>query len=790
MRTDIILHNPKTEFFGHPQVSVQLSLNQMDSIDDAILLPEILFVTSFPPRECGIATFSQDLIAALKDQFEHSFNCSICALESEAEQHVYPIQPRFILNTSQRNAFVKTAFLINHSDNIDLVVIQHEFGFFADKELDFKLFFENILKPIVFVFHTVLPSPGRELLDKIQDMAAISASIVVMTNDAAKILIDDYNIAAYKISVIPHGTHLVLPLNKSTLKKKYNLAGFKVLSTFGLLGSSKSIETTLMALPEILLHHPDVLFLVLGKTHPAIVKKDGEKYRHYLESLVLSLKLENNVRFVNEYLSLPNLLEYLQLTDIYLFTSKDPNQAVSGTFSYAISSGCPVISTPIPHAKEVFRDGGGVIIGFEDSLNLADEAIALLDDEFRRNEISLNSFHKMASTVWQNSAISYGLLFDKLITSDFHLNFRIPVFNLNHIRRMTTDLGMIQFAKLSIPDYNSGFTLDDNARALISIAQHYELFHTENDLALVKIYLNFIARCMQPNGIFLNYIDTNKEFTQQNYSENLEDSNGRAIWALGYLYSLKNILPDSLLNLSIDLVKKALPQLLKIHSTRAMAFIIKGLHYIDSQDCQIVLEELAKRMALMYKHEKNNQWFWFERYMTYANGLLPEAMLCAYTTTYDEEYRIIALESFDFLLSIILSEDKIKVISNKGWLMKDSFNHLQIGGEQPIDVAYTILALERFYTVFKKDIYKQKMKIAFNWFLGANHLNQIVYNPRTGGCYDGLEETHVNLNQGAESSISYLLSRLAICRILESEKGNYIYAIPSSVLIIDDIEIS
>jgi len=195
-------------------------------------------------------------------------------------------------------------------------------------------------------------------------------------------------------------------------------------------------------------------------------------------------------------------------------------------------------------------------------------------------------------------------------------------------------------------------------------------------------------------------------------------------------------------------------------------------------------------MALMYKHEKNNQWFWFERYMTYANGLLPEAMLCAYTTTYDEEYRIIALESFDFLLSIILSEDKIKVISNKGWLMKDSFNHLQIGGEQPIDVAYTILALERFYTVFKKDLYKQKMKIAFNWFLGANHLNQIVYNPRTGGCYDGLEETHVNLNQGAESSISYLLSRLAICRILESDKGNYIYAIPSSVLIIDDIEIS
>jgi glycosyltransferase involved in cell wall biosynthesis len=790
MRTDIIVHNPQTDSLSRSKVTIQLSVNQMDSVDHAVHLPEILFVTSFPPRECGIATFSQDLIAALQSQFEQSFECSICALESDAEQHVYPIQPRFVLNTNQRNSFVKTAFLINHSENIDLVVIQHEFGFFADKEPEFKMFYENILKPVVFVFHTVLPSPSQDLLEKIQDMAAISASIVVMTNDAANILTNEYNIAAYKITVIPHGTHLVLPLNKITLKKKYGLDGFKVLSTFGLLGRSKSIETTLIALPEIILHHPDVFFLILGKTHPSIVKKDGESYRKYLESLVVELNLENHVRFVNEYLSLPTLLEYLQLTDIYLFTSKDPNQAVSGTFSYAISSGCPVISTPIPHAKEVFRDGGGVIIDFQDSLHLADEAIALLDDEFRRNEISLNSFHKMASTVWQNSAISYGLLFDKLITTDFHLNFRIPIIDLSHIRRMTSELGMVQFAKLSIPDYHSGFTLDDNARALISIAQHYELYQNESDLVLIEVYLNFIAKCMQPNGVFMNYIDTNQKFTQQNYSENLEDSNGRAIWALGYLHSLKDILPDSLLIKSTELVNIALPQLLKIHSTRAMAFIIKGLHYIDNEECLEVLDELANRMALMYKHEKNNQWFWFERYLTYANGLLPEAMLCAYTSTYNEDYRIIALESFDFLLSIILPDDRIKVISNKGWLMKDSNNFQQIGGEQPIDVAYTILALERFYSVFKKDIYKQKLKIAFSWFLGANHLNQIVYNPRTGGCYDGLEEYHVNLNQGAESTLSYLLSRLAMSRILNSDKGNYIYAIPSNVSIMDQADIS
>jgi glycosyltransferase involved in cell wall biosynthesis len=728
-------------------------------------LPEILFITSFPPRECGIATYSQDLIHALNLQFEDSFITSICALESANEKHTYSTPPKFILNTDKLNSFANTSYNINKDTNIKLVVMQHEFGFFASKELEFESMFERITKPIVFVFHTVLPKPDENLKLKVQTMSNIASAVIVMTQDAATILMEEYNIAHYKITVIPHGTHLVPPLDRNKLKRNYRLTGRKVLSTFGLLGSSKSIETSLDALPAIIKLHPEVLFLILGKTHPSIVKHEGEKYRSMLEEKVKTLHLQDNVRFVNEYLQLNVLLEYLQLSDIYLFTSNDPMQAVSGTFSYAVSSGCPVVSTPIPHAREVLKDNNGIIIDFGNSNQLTEAVLLLLEDEKLREKISSNSFHKMSSTAWQNSAIAHALLFKKLTENSLSLNYKIPSINIQHVKKMTSEIGMLQFCKISIPDIHSGYTLDDNARALIAICQHYELFQDKLDLSLISTYLKFIHSCQLQNGKFLNYVNEKKHFTEQNFSENLEDSNGRAIWALGYLISLRSILP---LHISIEaetILEKALPNVEKIHSTRAMAFIIKGLHYQNKNENTFVIRTLANRMVQMYHHEKNSEWFWFESYLTYGNSLLPEALLCAYQITHNEEYKTIAKESFDFLLSKIFITGKIKVISNNGWHIRDGINKSNLGGEQPIDVAYTIMALEHFYMEFKKEDYRLKTTQAFNWFLGDNHLQQIVYNPCTGGCYDGVEAHNVNLNQGAESTLSYLLSRLTMEKI-------------------------
>ena len=331
------------------------SESKLDFQKNEIKLPEVLFITTFPPKECGIATYSQDLILALKNKFKKAFAIKIAALELEKEKHIYAEDIYAVLETDKPDSYAELAEKINKNAAIEIVLIQHEFGLFSGNEKDFILFLKSINKPKIVVCHTVLPRPDEKFKKQVQEINNSIDAFIVMTNNSAKILENDYQVLADKITVIPHGTHLVEHSDKEVLKEKYNLSGRKIISTFGLLSSGKSIETSINALQTIVKDQPEVLFLVIGKTHPTVVKHEGEKYRNSLEALINSLGLQNNVKFINQYLPLDTLLEYLQLTDIYLFTSKDRNQAVSGTFSYAISCGCPIISTPIPHAIEVLK---------------------------------------------------------------------------------------------------------------------------------------------------------------------------------------------------------------------------------------------------------------------------------------------------------------------------------------------------------------------------------------------------------------------------------------------------
>ena len=740
-------------------------------------LPEILFITSYPPRECGIATYSQDLIFHLNKKFNHSFKLSICALETKKEAHSYTDEIAYILNTDCPDSYHNLSTIINESPKIQIVMIQHEFGLFQNSENYFNPFLKTLNKPIVIAFHSVLPHPDTYLKVKVQEIAELAQSVVVMTHSSKDILTNEYNIPSSTITVIPHGTHLVPHTDRELLKLKHQLSNKKILSTFGLLSSGKSIETTLEALPEISKKNPEVLFLIIGKTHPNVVKQEGEKYRGSLEAKIETLQLEPYVKFINSYLPLPDLLEYLQLTDIYLFTSNDPNQAVSGTFSYAISCGCAIVSTPIPHVNEVLQHNIGLRIDFGNSKQLEKAVNQLLENEELRKNFSSNGLHRMASTAWENTAISHALLFEKLGSESITLQYTLPLIDLNHIKKMTTSFGIIQFSKINQPDIDSGYTLDDNARALIAICQHYELTKEAADLTYIQIYYNFIKHCLLPEGYFQNYVNEQKSFTKQNNTTNLADANGRAIWALGYLLSISEILPDSLVKDAETTLQRALFNVNKIHSTRAMAFIIKGLYYYNIKSPnpknKSLIKELANRLVQMYRHEADDEWFWFESYFTYANSILSEALLCAWLATGDQVYKEIAKSSFDFLLSLTFQDNKIRVISNKTWLHKgakliqETANN-PLGGEQPIDVAYTILALSKFHHAFENEKYLHKMEMSFNWFLGNNHLNQIIYNPCTGGCYDGLEDQNINLNQGAESTISYLMARLAVEKTLQN----------------------
>jgi glycosyltransferase involved in cell wall biosynthesis len=725
-------------------------------------LTEILFITSYPPRVCGIATYSQDLIKSLNNKFSNSLSIKVCALESGNASYNYPDEVKFILDTSLAAGYKKLAQSINQDNRIKIVLIQHEFGFYIMQEQAFLEFLNELSKPVVIVFHTVLPHPDEQLISKIQRIAAVCGSIIVMTHNSAGILTTDYGIPRQKISVIAHGTHLVPHLSKEFLKVKYGLKGRKVLTTFGLLSSGKSIETTLEALPAIVKQFPKVVFLIIGKTHPEVVKTEGEKYREMLEQIVEKYLLHDHVKFINDYLALPDLLEYLQLTDIYLFTTNDPNQAVSGTFVYAMSCACPIISTPIPHARELLTEDTGIIFDFRNSQQLADGVLRLLNDDPLRRNISSNTLEKIVSTAWENSAVAHAMLFEKI--TKIKLQYNLPAIDLNHLKHMTTTTGIIQFSKINQPDICSGYTLDDNARALVAMCMHYKLTGDEESIFFIDKYLSFIKLCMQPEGDFLNYIDKDNKFTDQNNTVNLDDANGRAVWALGYLVSLIDLLPGEIISEAEKIIDKSLLHIGTVHSTRAMAFAIKGLYYyhitVKSPENLVLLKTFANRLVQMYKHESNEKWEWFESYLTYANSTLPESMLYAWLLTGETIYKDIANSSLNFLLSQTFNENWIEVISNKNWLQKGQVaGHF---GEQPIDVAYTIMTLSKFYDVFLDEDKHLKMETAFTWFLGNNRLHQIIYNPCTGGCYDGLEETHVNLNQGAESTVSYLMARLTM----------------------------
>lgn len=725
-------------------------------------MKEILCISTYPPRECGIATFSDDLIRSVHQKFDKSYRFRVCALESTTEKHSYAPVVKYTFNTSDVLAYGIMAEIINLDPDIGLVLIEHEFGLFHENEAAFLQFLKEISQPVIIVFHTVLSHPGASSKQYLQHIAGACAAIIVMTQNSSRILHQEYDIKPDKINVIPHGTHLVSQRDKKTLKEKYNVTDRKILTTFGLLSAGKSIETTIEALPAIIKESPSILFLVIGKTHPSVMKSEGEQYREMLEARVSELGLCGYVRFVNTYLELPVLLEYLQLTDIYLFTSSDPNQAVSGTFVYALGCGCPIISTPIPHALELLNDNSGIIFDFKNSSQLSAAVNRMLANESLRSKMRITGLQKIMATAWENSAISHVRLFKQISGDTADLHYSLPPVNLSQIRRMSQGFGIVQFSKGNRPDIRTGYTLDDNARAMMAMCRVYAETKDDSCKKYIRNYLNFIGYCMQPDGTFLNYVDKDRAFTSQNQETELNDCTGRAICALGYFIYLGENFPKDRKNEAIRILERALPALHKIRSPRSIAFAIKGLYYYNrgnnSAERSALIALLADRLIDYYQRTSVPGWQWFEESLTYDNSIIPEGLLYAYLDGRETVYKDIAKESFDFLLKQIFIDGRIKVISNRGWKLKGK--KCEKFGEQPLDVANTVITLSLFHEVFQESEYLRMQRNAFNWFLGDNHLHQIIYNPATGGCYDGLEENNVNLNQGAESTVCYLMARL------------------------------
>ncbi|OGS69163.1 MAG: glycosyl transferase family 1 [Flavobacteria bacterium RIFCSPLOWO2_12_FULL_35_11] len=723
---------------------------------------KVIFVTTYPPTQCGIATFTQDLMSAINNSFGQNLHCVVCNL---TDAPIISSAIPFSLNPKIKDAYKNTAIKINNEASIKLVHIQHEFGLFGGEYGNYLLdFLDAINKPVVFTFHSVIPNPTVELKSFVKMMVSYANRIFVMTKKSQNILTEQYEISEEIIDYTPHGTHTVNYENPAEAKQKLNLENRSILSTFGLLSPGKSIETAIKAMPEIIKHTPDVLYLIIGKTHPNTIKNNIDEYRDYLEDLVMKLDINNHVRFIDRYLETSELLEYLMATDIYLFTSKDPNQAVSGTFVYALSCACPIIATSIPHTKELLANNAGILYDIGNCEQLANATNQLLSNGDLRESMAFAAYEKTRESSWENVAIKHANTYGELIDKKNAIRYNYPPIKLDHLKKMTTNIGIIQFSKISEPDITSGYTLDDNARALIAVCSHYKLDGDPKSLNFIITYLNFILRCQNSSGTFVNYIDENNHEHIKNNYINLEDSNSRAVWALGTVISLKDYLPKEIIDLATFCFMGSLPWVKNILSPRSIGFATKGLYlYYDvTKDKRIafVIEKLTKNLITDYDVSSTVDWHWFEDYMTYANSILPEAMLYSYLISGKQIYKKIAIESFDFLLSKMFVDDHFKAISNKGWYQKGVEPNQY--GEQPIDVSYAVLTLDLFHKTFNDSRYETLKEKAFSWFLGKNHLHQMLYNSITGGCHDGLEKENVNLNQGAESTICYLMARLAM----------------------------
>lgn len=730
----------------------------------------VVYLGTYPPRECGIATFTADLVKNFDDLYLPQEETKVVAINNNLQTYNYPRKVIFQISENEPDDFRAAAEKLNKLSQVKLVSVQHEFGIYGqDYGKNLLVFLEHIKKPIVVTFHTVLPEPAPEMKEMVKKIIDRADRLVVMTETSKKQMEEVYGAPVEKVRVIPHGIH-PLPYNDgSQIKKELKLSKRKIISTFGLLGRGKGIEYAIEAMPEIVKKFPDALYLVIGATHPVVLKKEGEGYRNELIEKVCNLGLQKHIRFYNKYLTTEELLKFLQATDVYLSLSQDPNQAVSGTLSYALGTGRPVVSTPFMQAKEMITPDVGALIGFNSKDGISEKICFILEDKERMVNMGKTAYFKTRKMTWKNVILAYMREFIELLPELSKKERNLPPIKLRHLNKLTDRFGIFQFAKLEEPDKSWGYTVDDNARALVAVSWYQQFAPSSSSEKLAEIYIDFLAGASREEGGFNNYYGPDhKEQAELNKVENLEDATARAIWALAV--AARSNLSSNLKNKAKQLVEEKISKLRTVTSPRATAFLIKGLTvYLDLIDkekveeiekIKLLLTKQADFLLELFEKSSDENWLWFEESFTYSNALIPEAMLLAYKILGNYHYFRAGKSSLDFLLQNFFHGEVCVPVGQSGWYKKGERKHLY--DQQPEEVSALVLALQTMHDLGGDNLYKTKMFQAFSWFLGNNILNRVMYSHLSGGCFDGLQENEINLNQGAESTISYLLARLAL----------------------------
>lgn len=723
----------------------------------------ILFVSSYPPRACGIATFTSDLIHHLQREWPNHTS-RVAALERPHETHIDPSEVLFHVSEQDPTSYLLLAEKVNQSTDIDLLCIQHEFGLFGGTYGSYVIpFIRAVKKPVVVVMHTVLPRPVPALRNVVRALSSASDRLVAMTDASASVLVRDYGLASSRIDVIPHGIPDVPFVLPEHAKSRFGLSGRFVCTTFGLLGPGKGIEFVLEALPKLVRQHPELVYMIAGATHPVIKREQGEAYRAFLQQRVQALGLSNHVTFLGRFLEQEELLALLQASDVYVSAGLDPNQAVSGTLSYALGVGRPVISTAFAYAKAVLSSKTGRIVPFRNPQAIGSALRELLDDAPGRERMARHAYAHARPMAWPSVARAYRSLFERLIAEPSSTMTKFPIVHLTHLRRMTDSFGMFQFSKGSEPDPAFGYTLDDNARALIAATMLYARNGDPGVLRLARIYLKFLAFAQQADGSFINCVSFDRKILRQEVGNLSVDAQGRALWALG-VAAAELSLPEDLRASARSLFLKAIRHADRFLYARSIAFALLGLVPFLTVSPDPLLMQLVQRLAEHLQEaftlHAEPGWEWFEDELTYGNAKLPEALFRAYTVTGDARFLATAEASLAFLISVTIRDGFFIPVGQDGWYAKGGICALY--DQQPIEAGYMVQALQTAFDVTGQERYQELAYGVFAWFLGQNTGHIPLYDDTTGGCYDGLIPSGTNPNQGAESLTCYLMARLAL----------------------------
>jgi len=760
----------------------------------ASLPSRIAVIGNYLPRHCGIATFTTDLCAAISAECGSARLLALPVNDTE-EGYDYPDRVRWSLAQDDVKSYQDSAAFLNFN-NIDMVCLQHEYGIFGGPAGSHILHLLRGLKmPVVTTLHTVLREPNPDQLLVMEEIAQLSDRLIVMSQLSSQFLQEIFKVPGSKIDMVPHGVPDLPFLDPNFYKDRFGVEGKAVLLTFGLLSPNKGIENVIQALPKILSKHKNVTYIVAGATHPHILRRAGDKYRASLQALAKDIGVESQVIFHNRFVSPEEMVEFIGAADIYITPYRHEEQVVSGTLAYALGAGKAIISTPYWHALELLDDRRGALVPFQNPEAIARKTTELLDTPAIRHAMRKRAYQFAREMVWKRVAQGYMESFSHVRTDRMEspkVQFsarltekslgRLPQLKLTHLHRLTDDTGMLQHAIFTIGNRREGYTTDDNARALIfsllleqmendGLAQDQEGNPDSSASNYTGLYLAFLEHAFNSEkGRFKNFLSYDRRW---NESVGSEDCHGRALWALGTVLGRSQ--NHGLRGAAGRLLEFSLPAAVEFSSPRAWAYTLLGIQeyltsYPGDRDAQKVQFALSRRLLEMYESIRQPDWKWFENVLAYGNARLSQAMLLVGAVRSDARMISVGLESLDWLLEVQRCD------ANGHFVPIGSQGFYPQNGEkvrfdqQPLEAAGAVSACLQAYRLTGDSRWRGEAWSAFNWFLGENDLQLPLYDSVTGGCRDGLHPDRANENQGAESTLSFLMALLEMRALQEPEQ--------------------